>query len=273
MASENTPLAPSTTTDSSPLTPNVVIGSAGKMISSVMTKENATAAATYVQDKAKMLQKMATDGNLSIRLMAFIGGTTMVVTNFLSLFGRFFTLRFVSLILCIYTLFFGLLICALEGRSFGVPTSLSERVRKYALFLNYVWGRGGFYVFAGSLQFSQLNLVDMVVGAYMCFVGVTYIIIGNSTAKKLSEIRKNMVSEEVVKEKFKEADVDNNGLLTEAGFKILTESVGMTLSVHELHTAFSVVDLNHDDRITYEEFIAWWTQWSVDSPRSAQFDV
>jgi len=259
--------------ESTPLTPGVALGNAKNVISSVMNKENASAAAAYVQDKAEMLRRMTTEGNLSIRVMAFLGGVAMVVTNFLSLFGRFITLRFLSFLICIYTFLFGILICALEGKSFAVPTFISERIRKYALFLDYVWGRGGLYFFAGSLQFSQWTVIDIIVGGFMCFVGATYIIVGKSTATKLSELRKSMYSERVLKEKFREQDTTNTGKLNLMQFKLLTESLGLALNVHELHTAFSVVDKNQNDSISYEEFDAWWKQWDFDSPQSAQLNV
>eukprot|EP00586_Coscinodiscus_wailesii_P020207 CAMPEP_0172495758 /NCGR_PEP_ID=MMETSP1066-20121228/76000_1 /TAXON_ID=671091 /ORGANISM="Coscinodiscus wailesii, Strain CCMP2513" /LENGTH=261 /DNA_ID=CAMNT_0013267643 /DNA_START=94 /DNA_END=879 /DNA_ORIENTATION=- len=251
--------------ESTPLTPGGAIGNAGNVISTVMTKENAAATANFVKDKAEMLKQMATEGSISIRVLAFLGGVAMVVTSFLCLFGRFLTLKFVSLLICIYTLLFGILICALEGKSFAVPRSISARIRKYALFLDFVWGRGGLYFFAGSLQFSQLNLIDMAVGAFMCCVGVTYIIVGKSTAKKLSEMRKSFYTEAMMRDKFSQADINNVGGLNLMQFKVFTDELGLELNVHELHTAFSVVDKNQNEMITFEEFNVWWTQWDFDT--------
>ena len=105
---------------------------------------------------------------------------------------------------------------------------------------------------------SQGSFLDIVVGAYVMFVGILYIFVGRQTSKKLGELKKSMYSEATLRAEFREADVEGKGAITREQFKNLLATLGMDLSRRETETAFLDIDKDDKGQVTVEEFIAWW---------------
>jgi len=142
---------------------------------------------------------------------------------------------------------------------------LEQGITKYALFLKFVWGRGCLYFVAGTLQLAQHSLVDVVSGGFMCFVGVTYIIVGRKTAQKLAELRNT--SEETLKSKFAQADLERSGTLTQTQFQNMTRSLGVEMNLRETESAFLQLGKDANEELTYEECQNWWNQmYNDDAP-------
>jgi hypothetical protein len=171
-------------TESTPLFDGAkAAGNAAKdMLSSVFTKENMNTAKENIgalsqaaKDKLGDLSRSASNGDLSIRLFALAGGGALVVSAGFGLLGLLLTFQITNLILEVYTLILGLIMLLLESQGLlrkqheqmsaeqrqGISTqvtfteNLFRKIFKYAFFLNFVWGRGGLYVVAGSLQLGM----------------------------------------------------------------------------------------------------------------------
>lgn len=94
----------------------------------------------------------------------------------------------------------------------------------------------------------------------MCAVGILYIVVGNSTAKKLKAIRKSLYPEHTLRSKFQVANVEGNGLDLKQ-FRFLCEDLGLDLTVREIEATFGNIQKNGDgtnDKLSYEEFKGWW---------------
>lgn len=121
-------------------------------------------ASTYAKDQVVALAHMITDGTTSIRTLALLGGIAMTITSAMGIWHRFFAFNWISAIVEFYTFLLGLTIIVLESRS-GNFEILQRRytdgcdaqIRKYALFLSFISGRGGLYFVAGTLQLSQVS--------------------------------------------------------------------------------------------------------------------
>jgi Ca2+-binding EF-hand superfamily protein len=98
----------------------------------------------------------------------------------------------------------------------------------------------------------------------MILVGILYIYVGKRTANKLSDLRKSLISEEELRQKFQECDQDQSGTITKRQFKTLTDHMGLDLNRRELEAAWMFLDKEDVGEITYEEFQAWWVDWDLD---------
>mmetsp|Transcript_2449 Transcript_2449/g.3666 ORF Transcript_2449/g.3666 Transcript_2449/m.3666 type:complete len:280 (+) Transcript_2449:155-994(+) len=257
----------------SPDTGGVGTGTAQAIASSLLTKENVDKTVNYVKGSAESLHKLVTEGNSSIRVMALCGALVMVLTSALGLFGKVLTLHFVSALMSLYTLVLGCVIIVLEGKMLPIPKMVEAKLYKYCLFLRYVWGRGILYFVAGSIQFSQLNLIDVIIGAFMSFVGIAYIISGRRAAKHLSKMRKALFSEDALRSKFREFDTNGTGSLTYDQFTAFVNSLGLSIGKNEIFTAFSFIDKDENSTIEVEEFLGWWNTWEFDNLDQAQMAV
>ena len=271
----------STQTESTPLvTAQTVASNAFNQVNTVMSqylaKENRESAGHRARDSLQNLQHSARDGDFSIRLLALISGLALVISAGFGFFDLISKFRITNAILEFYTLVLGLIMLLLESRGHlqwqrrqeSLPHATHLRgaegcfrnLYRYALFLKFVWGRGGLYFVAGSLQLAQGHMVDFCIGGFVMLVGVLYIWIGRGTAAKLTQLRQAL-SEQTLRSKFQEADTDGNGTLSLENFKVLTDNLGMKLSRRECEVAFLCMDRSDAGKISFDDLQTWWVEW------------
>ena len=117
---------------------------------------------------------------------------------------------------------------------------------------------------AGSLQVSQRELLDLIVGGYVCFVGVLYVFVGRRAAKKLAAARRTACTAEQLQETFAKADLDGKGALTVHQFGEMTKLLGLDLNKREVEAAFIQLDYSQTGRLTYESIQMWWSEGADD---------
>lgn len=241
-ASESTPLAGNYTAESA--------------------KEDLQKANVYAVEKAKELRVMAREGDFSIRIFALLGGLAMCVVSIIGFVTAILHFHGVNAFIEVWTFCLGVIIILLEGTKMPfIKESVRQKVSKFALFLNFVWGRGILFFVAGTLELTQTGLADIIVGSYMCLIGIAYVYVGVQTAKKLRKLRQEAFSPLQLRSKFNEADTDNTGTLTMGQFKVLTDNMGLDLNRRETEAAFICMDKNSNDILTFEEFQDWWTNF------------
>lgn len=131
-------------------------------------------------------------------------------------------------------------------------------VRYYAKFLEYTSGRGFFFFFCGSLQATNVNMLDWAVGGFMIFVGITAMIAGFMATRDMRLFKFSIRSEEDLKAKWKEFDTNGNGSLDVKELTKFIRSSDIEMTRNEVASVFMSLDKNFDDVITYEEFYFWW---------------
>jgi anti-sigma28 factor (negative regulator of flagellin synthesis) len=239
------------TSESTPLT---------DITSKYLTKENAAVAGTFAKEKFEEIRKQVNDGDYSIRLFALLGGILLIVLSATEFLGKVLTLHVFSALIEVYTFLLGVVVLILEGKGQipFFPAHLADKIQNYAMILRYVWGRGGLYFVAGTLQLSQLGLFDLIAGAFMTCVGVVYIVVGTKAHNKMKELKNLAISDATLKTRFQQADSNNSGKLDVVSFKNLILSLGMGLNRREVETAFIILDKDGDGLVGYDEFENWW---------------
>jgi hypothetical protein len=118
-------------------------------------KESASWAGKLATDKIDEVKQMARDGDVSIRLLAQLGGLAMIVLSIMGCIMKILNLEFFGALVEFYTFLMGLVVIILESKAF--PRRFEQNLNKYCLFLRFVWGRGCLYFVAGSLQATQVR--------------------------------------------------------------------------------------------------------------------
>jgi hypothetical protein len=136
--------------------------------------------------------------------------------------------------------------------------NVNSSIRYYCKFLEYTWGRGVFFFFVGSLQFTNFNMLDWAVGGYMMFVGITAIIAGLATARDLKLFKFSIKSEADLKQKWEQYDADGNGSLDIKELSVFVRESGVNMTTNEIAATYMTLDKNFDEKLTYEEFYMWW---------------
>jgi hypothetical protein len=256
MQNETSPLSGATTPTG--------LDSISSFAKNVFTKANFEKAGNVVSGKAAELKTQAQDGDQSLRLLAFLGGVILIVVAGMEFTGKLLSLNIIGAFIEIYTFLIGVVVIILEGKDMILSTNLQNRIYKYALFLKFLWGRGCLYFICGTLQLYQIDLLNLVSGGYMCFVGVLFIVVGQRTAYKLKSLRKSLYSEQTLHEKFVQADIDGDEGLDLHQFRNLTLSLGLDMTRRETEAAFSHIKNTDKEKLSYGEFQAWWTDTDVE---------
>jgi len=111
------------------------------------------------------------------------------------------------------------------------------------------------------------SILDLFVGAFVMLVGVTYVVVGHRSAKKLANLRRNLYTEGTLRSKFQEADLEGNDSLTKDQFQMLVAGLGLRLSERETEAAF--MHIGHDTgSLTYDQFRLWWSSHGEESEGS-----
>ena len=236
------------------------VDSISRFAQNVFTKENIEMASRVAREKVTELHAQAQDGDHSLRFLALVGGLLLIAVSGLDFFGKLLTFNIIGALIEFFSVFLGVVVIILEGKSMFLSSELINRIHKYALFLKFLWGRGCLYLIAGCLQLYQTTLLSYIAGAYLCFVGGLYVVVGQRTAYKLKALRKTLYSEQTLRSKFQEADTDGDGGLNMNQFRMLTLSLGLDLTKRETEAAFAHMIKADNQKLSYSEFHTWWTE-------------
>jgi len=233
---------------------------------SASSYQNVTASIVFVNEQVGKVRQLAEEGPLSFRVLAFLGGVAMIITSVLDWIGEIFGFNILKFLISVYTFLFGIIICILEGRMFVPETrKYQQKLIAYARLLKYVWGRGLFYFFAGTLQFSQMRILDIASGSFMICVGIISLVVGKRTSNKLSQLSESIENEEILWEKFNEYDKDKDDYLEQADFAELVNDMGLSLDHNEHIAAFSTIDVDDDQKISFKDLKNWWSGFNSKS--------
>ncbi|GAX17300.1 hypothetical protein FisN_10Lh163 [Fistulifera solaris] len=228
----------------------------------------AAGGANFFNQAAQTIQQAQKEGPLTFRILGFLGGLAMIVSNGLAILERFFSFSFARSLMAVYGVIFGVIIVFMDA---PFPIICSQKIQtgihSYAKFLDYTWGRGLFFFFVGTLQVSNVNMLDWAVGGFMIFVGVVAMGVGMATANQMRLVRFAVKDESTLKQKWKEHDANGDGSLDVKELTAFVNDAGVTMTRNEIAAFYLALDKNFDQRIAYEEFYAWWTRESDHSSR------
>jgi hypothetical protein len=256
-SNENTPLSASGASPGG-------IDAISSFAKNVFTKENLENAGRVAKEKAIELKTQAQEGDQSLRLLALLGGVMVVVVSSMEFFGKLLTFNIIGALIAFFTLLLGIIVIILEGKSALLSTEFVNRIHEYASFLKFLWGRGCLYFICGTLQLYQFDLLNLVSGGYMCFVGVLFVLVGQRAATKLRSLRQSLSSEQTLHSKFAQADIDGDGGLNLQQFRTLTMSLGLDMTRRETEAAFMHIHKTDSEKLSYAEFQAWWSATDAD---------
>eukprot|EP00559_Dactyliosolen_fragilissimus_P008237 CAMPEP_0184857914 /NCGR_PEP_ID=MMETSP0580-20130426/3056_1 /TAXON_ID=1118495 /ORGANISM="Dactyliosolen fragilissimus" /LENGTH=263 /DNA_ID=CAMNT_0027353779 /DNA_START=1 /DNA_END=792 /DNA_ORIENTATION=+ len=222
-------------------------------------------------DTLEMLKELAekvTKGTVLIRIMAVIGGVSLLVLSLLEVFEHLFTFKLNDVLIDIYSGCIGIAAIVLESNRYYTRfgPKIKSFITKNFHFLDFVTGRGFLYFIGGSLRLmTGEGDIATVVGFLMCAIGFIYFFVGKRTFEKLKSARCQLYPTETIQKTFKKADKNSDGGITIDEFGEMIEMIGLHMSKKELQIAFVFMDKNDaDDIITFEEFEKFWNSSEFD---------
>jgi len=173
-------------------------------------------------------------------------------------------------ILGFHTFVMSLLICLIDGRTryardpLGFRAMLRNATTRHLNVLKLVWGRGLLYIMAGTLSIGLETFYSYISGGFMVFIGALAYILGSRASRQLRLLRRAITDEEFLRAEFLDHDRDGDGFLSRPEFAQFIIDLGMEFD--DLYTlkAFSTIDLDSDQRVTYPDFLRWWSQIRVE---------
>jgi len=111
--------------------------------------------------------------------------------------------------------------------------------------------------------------MTMISGAVMFLVSILAIFIGSYSSRKFAALRHSLSDESFLLLEFSNVDYDDDGYINPTEFATLLNSLGMELDDRYCLKAFNSMDHDHDRRISFEEFCAWWSQGYIERGRKS----
>jgi hypothetical protein len=108
----------------------------------------------------------------SVRNLCLLGGAASMLSSLLGVVDIFGLASPIHYICNFYLLIFGATSVILEyGAGSFDRLGVIPTVDTYFKALTFVWGRGMFYIFQGTLTLAHITILNMVVGFYLCMIG------------------------------------------------------------------------------------------------------
>jgi len=207
-------------------------------------------------------RNMEERGPLLLQLVTFFGGVGMVLSSIADfqlswIAGGVINADFVMI--SIYTWMFGLFIMGLEGRSVLLDIrSLHTTVSNYMKIFRFMWGRGLFLLFAGSLQFSLGTPLSVVYGAFVMSLGAVLFSCG-MIFKTILKIRIEAIPKHnEIETQFDFFDTDRDGFITLEQFRDF--AINLKLQDFEeldYDAEFPNIDADSDGKVSFSEVKIW----------------
>jgi hypothetical protein len=215
-------------------------------------------------------KEFSKDGNLNFRILAFAGGISVILTSSLSILISMAHWGVLEVMVYLYTLLFGVLICILEGQF--IKSRAVANIRAMAVeglpVLKYLWGRGVLYILSGSLQMSHLSSMNILSGSFLIGVGFLFVVIGVHTRRRLSKLKKSLKDVKSLRRYFMTFDRDGDGVLDMDEFGAFVANItGEDMDEDELEGTFGFIDSQGKGYVTLEEFQAWLKGFDVEQAK------
>lgn len=219
-----------------------------------------TTSPTQIQSAYAGRKEFSKDGNVNFRILAFAGGISVILTSSLSILISMAHFGYLEVMVYLYTLLFGVLICILEGQFLKSRTlaNIRSMTVEGLPVLKYLWGRGVLYILSGSLQMSHLSSMNILSGTFLIGVGFLFVVIGVHTRRRLSKLKKSLKDVKSLRRYFNSFDRDGDGVLDMDEFGAFVANLtGEDMDEDELEGTFGVIDTTGKGYVTLEEFQAW----------------
>ena len=228
--------------------------------SSRSSQSNVDTPSNHVQSLYQGKKEFNKEGNINFRILAFAGGISVILTSALTIGICIAHFDLLDMMVYVYSLSFGILICILEGQF--IKSEKLNNMRQAAVeglpVLRYLWGRGVLYVLSGSLQLSHLDSMNFLSGLFLIGVGMLFVVIGIYTRRRLKKLKGMLKDEKSLKRQFRRFDRDGDNFLDLDEFGAFCASLtGEDMDEDELEGTFGFIDTSGKGYITLEELEAW----------------
>ena len=209
------------------------------------------------------ITRMLEDGPVKFRFLVLCGAVFMVLSSAFEYnqekFYGYYGISPLFFIISLYVWIFGAFIITLEIMPFSMGVSeIHKLILDHLNILRFTWGRGFFYFFSGSLQFSLCTTMNMAAGGVMMVLGIASIMIGRAASKKLKTLVRKVGNKHNLREKFSMHDKDRDGRLSVYEFRNFVKDMDVRLNDNELTNAFIAIDRNNDRFITFTDLATWY---------------
>jgi len=211
------------------------------------------------------ITRMLEDGPVKFRFLVVCGAVFMVISSAFEYnqekFYGYYGISPLFFIISLYVWIFGAFIITLEIMPFSMGVSeIHKTILDHLNILRFTWGRGFFYFFSGSLQFSLFTTMNMAAGGVMMVLGIASILIGRAASKKLKTLVRKIGNKNNLRDKFSMHDKDRDGRLSVYEFRNFVRDMDVRLNDNELTNAFIAIDRNNDRYITFNDLAAWYAK-------------
>lgn len=200
------------------------------------------------------------NGNTSIRWLAFLTATVLMLDTVISLLFHLGKFEMGAALLSFYAFTCGFAAVVMEADLSYVPLFPSANIRSFLAehinALHTVNGRGGLYFVAGTLECMLPQNRSRVIGGITIVIAAFYIFLGSRVSYKIHAVKAmfNDMDDADIKAKFLEMDSSGDGTLNFDEFYAFLKAMGVDFDVREAEIVYIDMDKDMNDRIAYEEF-------------------
>ena len=252
-------------------------------------------AKTMTFSEMRRVSSWVKQGPCGLQVLSFLGGVLLLSAGLVDIFLDLARFDVAVMVIQLFLIFFAIIIISLEAKSLLCNKFLGAKIAQYAACLTRLTGRAWFYLLVGCLSLAQWRVsntssnesapdsnfwadlgryfswagsagwLNAIAGSWLAVVSIILLVVGQSAANQMQEMKRALVDQQVVREKFLQFDENSDGQLDLAELaKLLEQLSGRTPGHRELEVALRELDSDLSGTVSLEELVAWWEQRLVE---------
>ena len=212
------------------------------------------------------------NGPFALKSLCFMACLACIIYNCFDVFHEIMTINVNKLLVVVFAVGFSLIGLILEVTPIVCTKRCRHSIEHWVKLFSRTKGRGILYLFLGAIQLSAKDFSDFIstaIGISLVCCGVFSFLVSIHASQKLNRLHAAMIqghTDDLVyaRSKFNEFDADNSGALEAPELAACAASLGSELSSNELVAIFSLLDVDHNGKVDFEEFENWWSGKKTD---------
>jgi calmodulin len=197
----------------------------------------------------------------TVQFLGFLVGLSYTFLGAMGILSSTFGFSPISLLLSGFMCLFGITMCLLEFKNQLMIEKYRSFIERELHILYTPYGRGGFYILAGTFVLAAGGFMNFCVGAFSIAVGGFAVISAKQAQDALGKLLDDQYTESEIRSHFNKFDKDRSGALDSKEMKELYQDLlSTTLTDAQLDAAIFAMDKNHNGMIEREEFLDWWRE-------------
>lgn len=218
------------------------------------------------RSQTNKVKDMLMSGPFALKSLCFLACGACSVYNVINFFPKLFSLNISKITVVVISVVLALCGMILEVTPLLCTRRCKASIEHWVKLFSRTKGRGLLYLCLGGIQLAEedtFNIFSYAIGFGLLGCAVLSFMVSWYASSKLNKLHTAMVrghTDDIVycKQMFNKYDLDTSGALDRPELVACAKELGSEFTSNELVAVFTLLDVDHNGKISFSEFENWW---------------